>query len=508
MSSSAVAGAFRPPARGEGKSPRSARFLRTRLDKEYTLKYHTLEYNMFVGREKELEFLNLAYADKKTQLIIIYGRRRVGKTELVKQFFKDKDHIYFLADKSSEGDQLKQLSEKIGTYFGDQFLLSRGFGAWREMFRYLEDRLKTRKGRLIFVVDEFPHLAEANRAISSIFQKGFDENLKDSGIFLILMGSSIAMIESEVLAYKAPLYGRRTGQILLDPLDFEASCKFFPRLGFTERVYIYATLGGVPAYLLEFDPQMDFWSNVKLKILTPRQFLYEEPAWLLRQELREPRNYFSILRAIAQGSTKFGQIVNETGIEKNILSKYLGVLSDLKIVEREVPVTERFPNKSKQGSYRLEDNFFRFWFRFVFPNRSSLEEGRLDYVLEKKIKPHFDEFVSFAYEKICLELVEKLAGRLFESFGRWWNRSEEIDIVALNESDKIILLGEVKWSRNKVGTNVLDHLKRKAELVNWHNQRRKLKFALFSRSGFTEALLEQAKKEDILLVEGTQVISN
>lgn len=465
---------------------------------------------MFINRDQELAFLNAAYKLKKTQFIILYGRRRVGKTELVKQFFQDKDHIYFLADQSSEHDQLKQLAEQMGTYFGDDYLRDHAFGRWEEVFRYLAAKLPDLKKKLIWVVDEFPYLVQANSAISSIFQKGFDEHLKDSGIFLILMGSSIAMMESETLAYKAPLYGRRTGQIRLEPLDFEASRQFFPEHSFTDNVYIYATLGGIPAYWLAFEPEAGFWDNVKQKILTPREFLYQEPEFLMREELREPRFYFSILRAIAQGGTKFGQIVNETGLEKNVLSKYLGVLSDLRIITREVPVTEKVPSQSKQGSYRLDDPFSRFWFRFVFHHRSEIEEGRIDPVLEKKIKPHFDEFVSWAYERLGLEFVKGLVRTrddyVYEQYGRWWDRNHEIDVVAIDEDRKRILFGEVKWSRNKVGLNILEDLQRKAALVPWRKGNRHEQWALFSRSGFTDALRGAAKKENVLLVEGLQVL--
>ena len=345
---------------------------------------------VFINRENELKYLNNEYRDKKSRFVVIYGKRRVGKTELVKQFFKDIPHIYFLADKAPEKDQLQLLSEKIGLLFNDEFLLSRGFGTWYEFFRYIRN-----KGRIAVIIDEFPFLIEANSAIPSIFQKGWDEDLKNSGTFLILLGSSIGMMETEVLGYKSPLFGRRTGQLFIEPLTFWNSKKFFPEKFNDEFMYIYSILGGTPAYLLQFEPSMDLWANIKEKILKPQAYLFNEPEFILREELREPRNYFSILKAISMGKTRASEIINETGFEKNVVGKYLSVLAELRIIKRDVPVTEKSYEKSKKGMYMIDDNFFRFWFNFVFPNKSYIEEGEIEYVIKNKIKSRLDIFTSF-----------------------------------------------------------------------------------------------------------------
>lgn len=450
----------------------------------------------FINREYELEYLRRSYREEKSQFIVLYGKRRVGKTSLVKEFSREVPHVYFLADKATEKDQLQALSERVGLLFKDEFLESRGFGTWYDFFRYLKG-----KGRVVVVIDEFPFLIEANRAIPSIFQKGWDEELKDSGVYLVLLGSSIGMMESEVLDYRSPLFGRRTGQMLVTPMDYWHARKFFPGVAADQFMYSYAMLGGTPAYLLQFDPNADLWDNVRNRMLVPEAYLFSEPEFILREELREPRNYFAILRAISMGKARAGEIINETGFEKNVMSKYLSVLTDLRIIRREVPVTEKSFEKSKKGLYLMDDNFFRFWFSFVFPNKSFIEERELDYLVEQKIKPRLDIFTSLAFEDICRSYVKKgfLEELRFQQVGRWWSKDAEVDLVGLNEEENEILLGEVKWSVNRVGTDILAELRRKARLVEWGRPGRRERFVLFSRSGFTDELVRVAGDEGVLL---------
>lgn len=450
----------------------------------------------FINRDHELAFLRRIYQDEHAQFVVLYGKRRVGKTALVKEFTKGLPHLYFLADKTPEKEQLRALSEKAGLLFRDDFLLSRGFGAWPEFFRYLRNR-----GRVVVVLDEFPYLVEANRAIPSIFQKGWDEELHDSGVFLVLQGSSLGMMETEVLGHRSPLFGRRTAQLLIAPLDFWQARRFFPGRDDAEVMTLFSLLGGVPAYLRQFDPQAGLWANLRSRVLTPEAYLFSEPEFILREELREPRNYFAILRAVSLGKTRPGEIINETGFEKSLVGKYLSVLVDLRIVRREVPVTENAYEKSKKGIYTMDDAFFRFWFSFVFPNKSFIEERELDYLVERKIRPRLDGFTAPAFEDVCRAYVKNgfLGGLKFERVGRWWTREAEIDLAGLNEEENTILLGEAKWSVNEVGLDILAELKRKASLVAWGKPGRKELFALFSRSGFTRELQAVGKKEGILL---------
>ncbi|MBU4455848.1 MAG: ATP-binding protein [Syntrophaceae bacterium] len=470
---------------------------------------------IFVNRDAELSFLRRAWQEDKSQLVVIYGKRRVGKTALVKEFSKDRPHIYFLADKAPDHDQLRQLSEKVGLYFQDDFLLSRGFGSWYDFFKYIKARLIRDRApidsgligalsliNLVMIFDEFPYLIESNPAIPSLFQKGWDEDLSQSGVFLILLGSSMGMMETEVLGHKSPLFGRRTGQILVEPLSFNRAKEFFPAMSDDAFMHVYAALGGTPAYLLQFDPAVDFRENVRRRILVPEAYLYREPDFILREELREPRNYFSILRAISMGKTRPAEIINETGFDKNMVGKYLSVLTDLKIVRREVPVTEWGFEKSKKGIYLLEDHFFRFWFHYVYPNRSFIEEGQIDYVLDRKIMPSLDRFISWSFEEVCRTRVRKGVpqGVKYNRVGRWWSKEGEIDIVGLAEDENAVVFGEAKWSVNPVGTDILNNLERKAKLVDWRKGERKEYIVLFSRSGFTEDLEKLAgERGDLLL---------
>lgn len=458
----------------------------------------------FINREKELAFLEERWTSRKPQFIVIYGKRRTGKTELAKHFLKDKPALYFLADGRNENEQLKELGKMAGKQFNDPILSSRGFADWLEVFAYLKNKITS---PFVLAIDEFPYLVGANKAVSSLFQKGWDEYLKDTNIFLILLGSSISMMESEILLYKAPLYGRRTGQILLQPFLFREARQFFPKKTFAEALGIFAVTGGIPAYLLQFDPSINLQSNIEKKVFPKSEFLHNEVEFILKEELREPRNYLAILKAISWGKSKFGEIANETGLQKNILTKYLTILERLQLIEKDTPITEGTPEKSRKGLYRISDNFFRFWFQYVSPYKSDLEMERYDEV-RMKIKESFTSFEAFTYENVCREMLWGFREKIFpfERAGRWWDRENEIDIVALSKKTNEILYGEVKWSIKQVGTDIYRDLKEKAKCVPWGNGATKEHFILFSKSGFTKDMLLTAKKENVFLVHQDKLL--
>ena len=451
----------------------------------------------FINRERELGALRKFWQESQAQLIVIYGKRRIGKTELIKQFIKGKPHVYFLAQRINDKENLRLLGEAIGEFYADDILRRTGFQEWKWFFEYAKSHINE---KTVIVFDEFPYLAEANKGISSIFQAGWDEHIKNIPVFFILCGSSIGMMEDEVLSQKAPLFGRRTGQIFLKPFSFSDACKFYPGLSFERCLEFYAIAGGNPSYLKRFDPGVSLDKNMVKNILQPEAFLYDEIEFILREELREPRNYFAILKAIALGKNKFGEIVNETGLAKGILHKYLFILEDLRLIQKEVPVTEKNPLKSRKGLYKLQDQFIRFWFRYVLPNKRSIEEGTTDYVI-KKIKNDFPTLVADNYETLCQEFIRNHENKVFrlERIGRWWDRNEEIDLIALNEEEKKILFGEAKWSTKPVGVDIYEDLKRKSQLVDWNKDKRIEYFCLFSKSGFTKNLLNLAKKGKIAL---------
>lgn len=454
----------------------------------------------FVNRTAELTFLNKYHDQPGFQFIPLYGRRRVGKTRLVREFIRDKRAIYFLADSVTEAEQLRNLGTEVGEYCGDTILTESGFRDWPQFFRYLKD--KAADERLVMVIDEFPYLVNSNKGISSIFQKGIDTHLKESNVMLILLGSSIGMMEEEVLYYKAPLYGRRTASLEVREMPFAALAEFFPEADLKQRLEIYSVFGSIPAYIERLDATSTIQDAITNLVLDRGSFLYNEVEFLLREELREPRNYFVILRAIAQGKRKMAEIINDTGIEKAHMARYLDILRSLRFVDKEIPVTEKYPDKSRLGLYRLHDRFFSFWFKYVFPYRSRLEIGNTGYLLNK-INDTFDQHLSFVYEDICRERCLELlhSGEMsFSAIGRWWQKNEEIDLVALDEESNTIWLGECKWSINPVGEDVYRDLKRKAGLVQWGRENRRERFMLFSRSGFTEGMMRLAEVEGVLLV--------
>jgi len=450
----------------------------------------------FIDREKELAFLEEKWRAADAQFIILWGKRRVGKTELIKQFIKNKPHAYFLGESTNEREQLRRFSSAVGQFFKEPLLETRGFSHWDESFRYIQ----AKNQRFVLVIDEFPYLIMSNPAIPGLFQKGWDEYWSKSSICLILLGSSMAMMENEVLGYKSPLYGRRTGQWRVDPMPFEAASLFRKGKPFDDRLTHYAVAGGIPAYWIQFEKEKHFWRNLRDHVLRKGQSLYEEVEFILKEELREPRYYFALLQAIAQGKRKLSEIVNATGISSPAANKYLAVLADLKVVERELPATEEKPLKSKKGLYRIIDNFFQFWFKFVFPAREKLEMERTEEVI-KSIRKEFPAHLSFVYEDVAREALWKHRKNIFpfESIGRWWHKNEEIDIVAISRELNSILFGEVKWSTKPVGTDVFEDLEHKARMVEWGKAGRKEFFCLFSKSGFTENLIRKARAEGVFL---------
>lgn len=457
----------------------------------------------FINRKRELAFLEEKWKEPKAQLIVLWGKRRVGKTELVKQFIKNKPHVYFLSESTNETEQLRRFSSSIGQFFDEPLLKTRGFGGWEESFKYIKDKNQ----RFVLVIDEFPYLIQSNPAIPSLFQKAWDEYWSTGNIHLILLGSSMAMMENEVLGYKAPLYGRRTGQWRIDPMTFWSVSEFRKGKTFEDRLLHFAVAGGIPAYWLQFSDEKDFMTNLKDNVLRKGQTLYDEVEFILREELREPRYYFALLQSIAQGKRKLSEIVNATGITQPVANKYLGVLSDLKIVERELPVTEEKPLKSKKGLYRITDEFFKLWFKFIFPRRGEIEMEKISNIVGD-IKNELPQYLSTVYEKIAIEVLWRHMDRFFPftSIGRWWDRNDEIDIVGINKESNSILFGEVKWSKKPVGTDIYEALKLKTQKIEWGKKDRKEFFCLFSKKGFTKTMVEKAKKEGVVLFKEDKLL--
>ena len=449
----------------------------------------------FIDREKELETLNKEYK-KDNSFVILYGRRRVGKTTLIKEFIKDKKVFYFFADKQNENLQIERFKNQISEQFKDEFLKKIEIKDWDTLFDYLLTKISNEK--FIFIIDEFQYLCMINKDFSSIFQRIYDKKLKDKNIMIILCGSLISMMYSETLAYESPLYGRRTAQIKLQPIKFKYYSKFFKNKSIQDLIELYSITGGVPKYILSLDRDKSALYNIKNNIFDKNNYLYSEPKFLLQEEVNDLSRYFSILNAISIGHTKMSAISSYLQINAGGLSPYISKLIDLDILEKEVPITENIEN-TKKVLYKIKDNYLKFWFSYVYPYQSYLEIENLTYI-KNKIENEFDLYVSKIYEDLARESIwENINFPLFK-VGRWWDKNTEIDIVALGEDNKIVF-GECKYSNKQVGLNILNELKEKSKKVIWNNNKREEYYILFSKSGFSQDLIELAKEESNILLK-------
>lgn len=456
---------------------------------------------MFVNRTVELDLLERLFASGRAEFFVLYGRRRVGKTELLAHFCEGKRAIFHVFDLGSEVSLRTTFSNAVNSVLFGPGQISAVFTSWKDLFQALGRAAQTE--RLVVVLDEFPYLVSAHPPVASILQRVWDQTLKNSQVMLILCGSYIGMMEDTVLGYRAPLYGRRTGQYLLEPLQFKDARTFFQNYSLEDQVRTYAIYGGTPAYLQTLQAGFSLAQNIQEGILTRGSFLYDEVRFIFQQELREPRNYFAILQAIAAGKTRLNEIKQATEIEG--ANAYLDTLQQLHLVERRVPVTKTQPQKSRQGIYRLRDPYLRFWFRYVHPNRSQLERGGAQIILDNLVLPQIDQFTGLAFEEICLQFLwaAGLSGKLPFiplNIGGWWNANEEIDLVVMGEKDALLV--ECKWASKTVGTDILENLERKANLVRPELGDRRVRFALCSRSGYTAQLVRDTQaRQDVLLFD-------
>lgn len=457
---------------------------------------------MFIDRTKELANLESEYAREDAAFVVVYGRRRIGKTALINHFCEDKKAVYFLATEESETENRNAFKQLVADAFSNELLASASVDSWTPIFKIIAE--ESRKERIVLVVDEFQYLGKANKSFPSVFQKIWDEILSKANIMLILCGSLINMMTSQVLSYNSPLYGRRTAQIMLKQIEFSHYHEFNEDLSLEEQIEQYAVTGGVPKYIQLFNRRGDIYSSIRENILSNGSFLYAEPEFLLQKEVSEIGSYFSVLKTIAAGNHKLGKIAGVLGVPQPSLTSYLRTLIDLDIIEREVPVTDEHPEKSKMGLYRIKDNFIAFWFKFVYPSKGMLESGKIQFV-EDRLKQNFvDNHVSYVYEDICREDVWNVLseGISINRVGRWWGSGDvEIDIVAYDSAGSDILFGECKYSKQKKGLGILYELQEKARAVDWNRGSRKEYYMVYSKSGFTDELLEYAGTHDNVLLK-------
>lgn len=447
---------------------------------------------MFIGRERELNSLNKLYVSGKFEFVVIYGRRRVGKTALINQFIRNKKAIYFMGVESNARQNLENLSRNILEYSakgqeGSVFLSFQT--ALEHVFQLAKEE------RLVLAIDEYPYLARSSRSLASTLQFLIDRYKDESRLMLILCGSSMSYMEDHVLAYKAPLYGRRTAQMKIQPFDFADTCRYFENFSGEDKALIYGIVGGTPQYLLQMDDRLSVEDNIKNTFLNPTSSLFEEPENLLKQEVREPALYNAIITAIATGSSRMAEISTKVGENTSVCASYLKNLIALGLVRRETPYGEK---ASRKSIYSIDDNMFRFWYRFIPEYSSVIARGAAD-MAYRRMEPHLSDYMGNVFEEICKQYLWKLLldGKSpveFKELGRWWgtdpsaHSQAEIDIMGDQDKDTA-LFGECKWTNEKVDAGVLEKLAGRSKLFHYH----KVYLYLFAKSGFTKGCIDKAK---------------
>ncbi len=458
---------------------------------------------MFIGREKELAELEAMYRTDRFQLFVLYGRRRVGKTTLLNEFCRDKASIFYSAEQSNQKLNLNKFSSIVFQHYGENTL--EPFSSWENALSYIDNRQKDE--RVVVVIDEFPYLVRKNKALLSELQHLIDHKLQYGKMFLILCGSYMGFMEKEVLGSKSPLFGRRTGQLHMKPFDYRTSAKFLEGFDAEEQLMLYGAFGGTALYLQQVVPDYDFESNIKHAFLRVTAYLYEEPLLLLRQEVQEPGIYNAIIEAVAGGASKANEISTKIGEEVAKCLKYINTLCELGILYKETPFGEK--DSSRKTLYGISDFMFRFWYRYVYANRSLLETGAQDAVMYRRIVPTYSEYMGIVFEKVCRDylMAKNAVGELpilFTSIARWWGTNPidrtqvEIDLIAKDNKDYLIC--ECKWRNEKLDIGVLRTLKEKADLFT--KARSQTWYVLFSKSGFTDAVMEEAEKDDSMILVG------
>lgn len=448
---------------------------------------------MFIGRAYEMNTLNRLYQEDRFQCVVVYGRRRVGKTRLLTEFCRDKKSIFYVGEEHNDAMSLSKFTAQLKESFNLPSYFS-NFESWEQAFMFLADQAKAE--RLVLVLDEFPYLSNANPRLLSILQNIIDHHFLNTRLYLILCGSSISFMENEVLAHKSLLFGRRTAQLKISPLTFYEAIQFVPSWSPTDKVALYNILGGVPQYLLQFNEKSALGENIVQHLLDKSAYLYGEPNLLLNQEFRNPAMYRSIIEAIAGGASRLNDISTKIGEETAKTATYLKALIELDLVLKCVPIGEK--ESPRRAVYKLGEPLIQFYYRYVSPNLSLVEREMGDYVYKERIEKLLPEFYGRQFEEICMAYLHRENQRqslpfVFDEIGSWWGnnphlkRQEEIDIVAISKDN--VLLGECKYRNEAVDSDVLHKLIDRGVCFPHHNKH----FIVFSKSGFTKAAKDFAR---------------
>ena len=456
---------------------------------------------MFYCREEELQKMEKRYGKNHFECVVIYGRRRVGKTSLINEFCKDKPTIYFSALNSTSKENLEELSKAIHLLQYPDNPNAPIYSSYGDALDAITELAKEQ--RLVFVIDEYPYLAKTEKSISSRLQHMIDHVWQHTNLYLILCGSSMSFMEYQVLGYESPLYGRRTAQFKLEALKYKEMTVFNPDLSNTEQALVYGITGGIPHYINKLDVEEDLDAALMENLFDTSSYLFEEPENLLKQELREPQIYNAIISAIAGGASRANEIATKTGMESAPCMKYIKVLLDLGILKKETPMGEK---PGRKTIYTIGDNFFRFWYRFVPKNMSIISSGRIAQLYEKAVKQYYPEYMGLIFEKMCQEYLLYYASDLpieIKEIGQWWGtdpkarKEVQIDIVGTPIEGKEYLIGSCKYKNEKIGVDELELLQHYAAVFG---RGEKYHYYIFSKGGFTDALLEQGRLGAVTLL--------
>lgn len=394
---------------------------------------------------------------------------------------------------SNGAQNLENFSKSI-MEFGTGIPVEMAFVSFQAALEYIFQLAE--KERLILAIDEYPYVARSSKSFASTLQLLIDQYKDRSKLMLILCGSSMSYMEDHVLSYKAPLYGRRTAQMKILPFEFEEVCRYYKNFSNEDKALAYGIVGGTPQYLLQMDDKKSIEENIKNTFLNPISFLFEEPENLLKQEVREPALYNAIITAIATGASRMSEISTKVGEDTSVCVSYLKNLMGLGLVRKVTPYGEK---TSRKSIYFIDDNMFRFWYRFVPQNSSAIARGAVD-VAYRRIEPYLSDYMGKVFEEICKQYLWKLllTGKSpveFKELGRWWGTDSsvhsqvEIDIMGEQDQDTA-LFAECKWTNEKVDTGVLEKLAEKSRLFHYRN----IRLYLFAKSGFTKGCEDRAKE--------------
>ncbi len=453
----------------------------------------------FFGRREELKLLSTLWDADQASLLVLFGRRRVGKTRLLTHWVSQSHHraLYWVAAPTTSHEQLLSFSQALYNLENPNNPAPATFtyATWEQA--WVQAAALAREDRLALLVDEFTYLLESDPGLAGVLQNAWDRHLKGSNLFLVLAGSRLGMMQRQLLSYQAPLYGRATAQLHLHPLPFGVTKSYFPHYTPAERVAIYAIFGGIPAYWERIDQRMTVPENIQRQLLTPNNLMQEEPRLLLQDFVREPHNYVALLHATTQGARTQKEISTFTGLPQGHVSKYLSVLQEAGYVERRVPVTGS-PG-SRLGRYHVTDPYLRFYFRFLAGRQAQLALGATERALDE-IKRHLLDFIgTHTWQELCREWVLWAGDRGELPFspdqvGSAWTSQVQVDVVGINGREKSLCLGECKWSPARAERKVLTDLIAKTAEIVPRQGRWQVYYLGFARGGWTPAATDFARE--------------